>query len=56
MFIAQGLPPDPGSIKMVLLLIAILAVVFWKTVIKLVLIGALLLVLYGALMAVQGLH
>lgn len=56
MFIAQGPPPDPESIKMVLLAIAILAVFFWKTAIKLVLIGALLLALLGALAVVQGLH
>jgi len=56
MFIAQGLPPDPESIRTVVLLIVILAVIFWRTAIKVLLIGAIMLVIVGALTAVQGLH
>jgi hypothetical protein len=56
MFIAQGNPPDPESIRTGVLLIVILAVLFWKTAIKVLLIGAIVLVLMGALAAVQGLH
>jgi hypothetical protein len=56
MFIAQGTPHDPESIRTVVILIVILAVLFWKTAIKVLLIGAIMLVIVGALAAVQGLH
>jgi hypothetical protein len=56
MFIAQGTTPDPESIRTVVILIVILAVIFWKTAIKVLIIGAIVLVLVGALAAVHGLH
>jgi hypothetical protein len=56
MFIAQGTPPDPESIRTVVILIVILAVLFWKTAIKVLIMGAILLVLVGAFAAVQGLR
>jgi hypothetical protein len=56
MFIAQGTPHDPESIKAVTLLIVMLAVFFWKTALKVLIIGTIVLVLVGALAAVQGLH
>ena len=56
MFIAQGTHLDPESIRTVVILIVILAVLFWKTALKVLIIGAVMLVLVGALAAVQGLH
>ena len=56
MFIAQGTPPDPASIKAIVVLIVIAAVIFWRTAIKVLIIGAIVLVAVGALTAVQGLH
>jgi hypothetical protein len=56
MFIAQGSPPDPESIRTGVLLIVILAVIFWRTAIKVLIIGAIMLAVVGALAAVQGLH
>jgi len=56
MFIAQGTSHDPESIRTVVILIVILAVLFWKTALKVLIIGAIMLVVVGALAAVQGLH
>jgi hypothetical protein len=56
MFIAQGPAPDAESIRTIVLVIVIAAVIFWRTAIKVLLIGAIVLVLVGALTAVQGLH
>jgi hypothetical protein len=56
MFIAQGTAHDPESIRTVVLLIVILAVLFWRTALKLLIIGAVMLVAVGAVAAVQGLH
>jgi hypothetical protein len=56
MFIAQGTPHDPESIRTIVILIVILAVLFWKTAIKVLIIGAIMLVVVGALAAVQGMH
>ena len=56
MFIAQGTPHDPESMRTIALLIVIVAVIFWRTALKVLLIGAILLVVVGALTAAQGLH
>jgi hypothetical protein len=56
MFIAQGTPPDPASMKAIVILIVVAAVIFWRTALKVLLIGAIMLVVVGALTAVQGLH
>ena len=56
MFIAQGHAPDPESIRTIVILVVFATVLFWKTAIKILIIGAIMLVLVGALAAVQGLH
>jgi hypothetical protein len=56
MFIAQGTPHDPESMRTIALLIVIVAVIFWRTALKVLLFGAIVLVVVGALTAVQGLH
>jgi hypothetical protein len=56
MFIAQGPVPDAESIRTIALVLVIAAVIFWKTAVKVLLIGAVMLVVVGALTAVQGLH
>jgi hypothetical protein len=52
----QGHPLDPESIRVIFLLIAAVAVVFWKTALKLLVIAAILMAVLGALTMVQGLH
>lgn len=47
---------DHGSLIMIILAIATSAVIFWRTVIKLVIIGALVLVVLGLLVLLQSLH
>jgi hypothetical protein len=54
MFIAQGNPPDPESIRAAVLLIVIVAVIFWRIALKVLIIGAIVLVLVGALAAAHG--
>jgi hypothetical protein len=56
MFIAQGPPPDPESIRAAVLLIAAGAVIFWRIALKLALIAAILLVFLGAITIAHGLH
>ena len=56
MFVSQGPTQNPESIKMVLLLIATGMAVFWRTVIKLAVITAILLTILGALALTQNLH
>jgi hypothetical protein len=56
MFIAQGALHDPESVRTGVILIVILAVLFWKAALKLLIIGAIVLVLVGAFAAVHGLH
>jgi hypothetical protein len=56
MFVAQGPPPDPESIRAVALLIAAGAVIFWRIAIRLAIIGAIVLVLLGAVAIANGLH
>jgi hypothetical protein len=56
MFIAQGPAPDAESIRTIALVVVIAAVIFWRTAVKVLLIGAIMLVVVGALTAVQGLH
>jgi hypothetical protein len=56
MFIEQGTPHDPESIRTIVVVIVILAVIFWRTAVKVLIIGAIMLVVVGALAAVQGLH
>jgi hypothetical protein len=52
----QGHPLDPESIRMILLLIAAAAVIFWRVVLKLLVIAAIFMAVLGALTMVQGLH
>jgi hypothetical protein len=56
MFIAQGTPPDPESMRAVVILIVIVAVIFWRTALKVLIIGAVALAVLGAIAAAQGLH
>jgi hypothetical protein len=52
MFAAQ----DPRSLMLITLVIVTTAVVFWRMVIKLLIIGTVMLVLLGFLELLQGLH
>ena len=52
----QGHPLDPESIRAIFLLIAAVAVIFWRITIKLLVITAILMAVLGALTMVQGLH
>jgi hypothetical protein len=56
MFIAQGPPPDPESIRALVIAIAVAVVVFWRIALRILIIGAIVLVAVGALEAVQGLR
>jgi hypothetical protein len=56
MFIAQGTPPDPESMRAVVILIVIVAVIFWRMALKVLIIGAVTLAVLGAVAAAQGLH
>jgi hypothetical protein len=56
MFIAQGPPPDPESIRAIAIVVVIAAVIFWRIALRVLLIGAIVLVVIGALNAVQGLR
>lgn len=56
MFTSQGLSQDPESTRVILLLIIIGMAIFWRTVIKLVVIAAILLTILGALTLSQSLH
>jgi hypothetical protein len=56
MFIAQGHPPDPESIRALVIAIAIAAVIFWRIALKVLIIGAIVLIVVGALEAVHGLQ
>lgn len=56
MFVGQGPAPDPESIRAIVLVVAAAAVIFWRTAIKVLIIGALALIAVGALAAVQGLR
>jgi hypothetical protein len=52
MFAAQ----DPGAVTFIALVIATAVVFFWRTVIKLIAIGIVVLVALGFLELLQGLH
>ena len=56
MFVGQGPMQDPESTRMVLLLIAAGVAIFWRTVIKLAVIVAILLTVLGALTLSQSMH
>ena len=56
MLALQGHPLDPESIRVIFMLIAAAAVIFWKITLKLLVIAAILLALLGALTMMQGLH
>jgi hypothetical protein len=56
MFVVQGPTQDPESTIMVLLLIATGMAIFWRTVIKLAIIAAILLTVLGALTLSQSVH
>lgn len=56
MFVGQGPAQDPESTRMVLLLIAASAVIFWRTLIKVVIVVAILLAALGALTLSQCVH
>ena len=56
MFVGEGPTQDPESIRMVLLLIAAGVVIFWRTVIKIAIITAIVLTVFGALTLSQGVH
>jgi hypothetical protein len=56
MYIAQGTPPDPESMRAVIILIVIVAVAFWRMALKVLIIGAITLAVVGAIAAAQGLH
>ena len=55
MFAAQG-AQNAGSLILIILMIATVAVIFWRTVIKLAAITVLLLVILGFLALLQGLR
>ena len=56
MFIGQAPPPDPESIRLILLVIVCGIVIFWRTAIKLIIIAAIVLTVLGALALSQSLH
>jgi hypothetical protein len=56
MFVGQGPTQDPESIRMILLWIAAGVVIFWRTVIKIAIIVAIVLTVLGALTLSQGVH
>jgi hypothetical protein len=56
MLALQGHPLDPESIRAIFLLIAAVAVIFWRIALKLLVIAALFMALLGAITMVQGLH
>jgi len=56
MFVGQGLTQDPESTRMAVLLIAASVAIFWRTVIKLAIIAAILLAVLGALTLSQSVH
>ena len=56
MFIAQGAPPDPESMRALVTVLVITAVIFWRIALKVLLMGAIVLIVVGALEAVHGLR
>ncbi len=56
MFVDQGPTQDPESMRMVLLLIAASVAIFWRAVIKLAIIAAILLTVLGAFTLSQSVH
>jgi hypothetical protein len=56
MFIAQGAPPDPESMRALAIVLVIAAVIFWRIALKVLLIGVIVLIVVGALEAVNGLR
>ena len=56
MFVGQSSPLDPESTRMVLMLIVVGIAFYWRTVIKLAIIAAILLAALGALTLSQSLH
>ena len=56
MFVGQGPMQDPESTRMILLLVAASVAIFWRTVIKFVVITTILLTVFGALTLLQSVH
>jgi hypothetical protein len=56
MFAAQGATHDPSSLMPIALVVITGAVVFWRTIIKLLVIGAILLTVLGFAELLQILH
>ncbi len=56
MFAVKGSAQDPGSLMQIALIIAIGVVIFWRTVIKFVIIGMILLLVLGVFGLLQALH
>jgi hypothetical protein len=56
MFVGHALSQGPESTRLILLVIASGMVIFWRTVIKFIIIAAILLAVLGALTLSQSLH
>jgi hypothetical protein len=56
MFAGQTPTHDPESMKLVLLMIVTVMMIFWRTTIKLAMIAAILLAVFGAFALFNGLH
>jgi len=56
MFIALDPPPDPESMRALVIVLVIVAVIFWRIALKVLLMGAIVLIVVGAFEAVSGLH
>ena len=49
-------PRDPEPFMMIILLIVTLGLIFWRTVIKLLIVGFMTLAIFGLIELLQGLH
>lgn len=56
MLLAQGVSHSPQSLEVVLVLLAILAVLFWRVALRLLVVVLTVLVVTGALALIQHLH
>lgn len=56
MFAVKGPAQDPATLMLIALIIATGVVVFWRTVIKFVIIGVTLLLVLGVFELLQALH
>jgi hypothetical protein len=50
------MPRDPGSLMMIILVIVAVAMIFWRTLIKLTLAGFVALAIFGLIFLLQGLR